>query len=54
MARREELEKEIEIAENRIKNAPVNTPKEIMDAWIKEYDSISFELNNLYEDDDTN
>lgn len=50
--RREELEKEITIADERIKNAPKDTPKEIMEAWIKEYDSLSFELNNLYDDDE--
>jgi len=50
--RREELEKEMEIADNRIKTAPKDTPTEVLDAWIKEYDSISFELNNLYDDED--
>lgn len=52
MSRRTELEKEIAIAQSRIDNAPENTPKEIMEAWTKELDSLSFELNNLYDDDE--
>ena len=52
MSRRVELEQELEMVQKRIDNAPENTPKEIMDAWVKELDSISFELNNLYDDDE--
>ncbi|WP_203583423.1 hypothetical protein [Paludibacter sp. 221] len=50
--RREELEKEIKEVEEVMRNAPKDTPKEIIDAWRKEYDSLSFELNNLYDDDE--
>lgn len=50
MSRRIELEKELEIAKKRLDNASKDTPKEILDMWRKEYDSISFELNNLYDD----
>ncbi|MCC8089764.1 MAG: hypothetical protein LIO79_11000 [Rikenellaceae bacterium] len=53
MGRREELEKELEIAQDRLDNAPKDTPKEVLDAWRKEYDSVSFELNNLYDDYET-
>ena len=52
MSRRTELEEELEMAQNRIENAPDNTPDEIMKLWRKELDSISFELNNLYDDDE--
>ncbi|WP_185155754.1 hypothetical protein [Dysgonomonas sp. 521] len=52
MSRRSELEKELEIAKTRIDNAPKDTPKEIMDLWIKELDSLSVELNGLYDDDE--
>ncbi len=50
--RREELEKEIEIVQERIANPPAATPKEVVESWAKELDSLSFELNNLYDDDD--
>ncbi|MDR2040322.1 MAG: hypothetical protein LBQ60_20595 [Bacteroidales bacterium] len=50
--RREFLEKEIEMINNKIENAPEDTPKEILDAWREEYDELSFELNNLYDDEE--
>ncbi len=52
MNRREELEKEILIAKKRIDDAPKNTPQELMNSYYKELDSLSFELNNLYDDDE--
>jgi len=52
MGRREELEKEVDIARDRITNAPSDTPKIVMDDWVKELDSLLFELNNLYDDDE--
>jgi len=50
MSRREELEREYDIVDKRIKDAPAETPRDVMEAWAKELDSISFELNNLYDD----
>lgn len=50
--RREELEKEISSVTKVIENAPKETPKEVLDAWRKELDSLSFELNNLYDDEE--
>lgn len=52
MSRRSELEKEIVIAKKRIDDAPKDTPQEVMNIWIKELDSLSTELNNLYDDDE--
>jgi len=52
MDRREELEKEYGIVDDRIQNAPADTPKSVLNAWRKELDSIDFELNNLYDDDE--
>lgn len=52
MGRREELELELRIAQAQIDNAPENTPEELVEAMRKEYDSIEFELNNLYDDDE--
>lgn len=51
MSRRKELEKEMELAQRRIDEAPTDTPKTVMELWEKELDSIAFELNNLYDDD---
>lgn len=52
MSRREELEKEIEIARKRLNTAPLNTPNEVLEAYRNELESISLELNNLYDDDE--
>lgn len=51
MSRRSELEKELEMAQKRIEDAPRDTPETVMELWQKELDSIAFELNNLYDDD---
>lgn len=53
MSRREELEKEVAQMKERIDSAPENTPREIVELWHKELDSASFELNNLYDDYET-
>lgn len=52
MSRREELEREIEITQKRIDEATGDTPSNIVELWKKELDSLSFELNNLYDDDE--
>lgn len=52
MSRRSELEKEIGLAKKRIDDAPKDTPHKVMELWIKELDSLSIELNNLYDDDE--
>ncbi len=53
MGRREELERQLEIAQRRVDEAQANIPAEIMEAYRKELDSISFELDNLYDDPET-
>ncbi|WP_197027629.1 hypothetical protein [Prevotella sp. 10(H)] len=52
MSRRTELEKEIEIAKKRMDDAPKDTPEDVKEQWIKELDSLSVELNNLYDDNE--
>lgn len=52
MSRREELEREVEIARKRLDTASLNTPNEVLEAYRNELDSISMELNNLYDDDE--
>lgn len=52
MSRRSELEEEIVLAKKRIDDAPKDTPQDVMNAWVKELDSLSIELNNLYDDDE--
>lgn len=52
MSRREELEKELEIVQKRIDEAAKDTPKEVLESWNKEFDSISFQLDNLYDEED--
>jgi hypothetical protein len=47
-----ELENELKMVQQRIDNASDNVPKEVKEAWVKELDSIAFELNNLYDDDE--
>jgi len=53
MGRREELERQIQIAQDRIDNAGENIPTDVLSSWNKELDSLSFELNNLYDDYET-
>lgn len=52
MGRREELERELEVARKRVEALPETTPEDVVRAWHRELDSISFQLNNLYDDND--
>ncbi|MDR2009729.1 MAG: hypothetical protein LBQ22_04530 [Bacteroidales bacterium] len=52
MSRRTELENELETARKRIEEAPKDTPKEVTHLMWKEFNSLSVELNNLYDDDE--
>ena len=53
MGRREELEYEIAEMRKRIDRAPENTPDEVLELWHQQLDSAWFELNNLYDDYET-
>ena len=52
MSRREELENEIAVIQKRLNSASADVPPYIIEAWEKEFDSLSFELNNLYDDEE--
>lgn len=53
MGRRDELEKELALTHKLIKDAPKDIPRDLLDGYHKQLDSISFELNNLYDDPET-
>ncbi len=53
MGRREELEKELSLTRKIIAEAPKDMPHDLLDSYHKQLDSISFELNNLYDDPET-
>ncbi|MCD8166441.1 MAG: hypothetical protein LUE93_10170 [Bacteroides sp.] len=52
MSRREELEREVAEAKDRLDNAPADTPKEILDIWRQEYDELSVDLTELFDEYD--
>lgn len=54
MSTRQRLEKEVSMAEERIKNAPEDTPPNIKKLWEEELVQLSFELNNYVDEDDNN
>lgn len=51
MSTRKQLEEDLKKAKERIDKAPKEVPEQLMEAWKREYDEISFELNNLYDDE---
>ena len=51
MGRRAELEHEVAMAEKRLKEAPKDTPKDLLKIWEDEFVGLSLELNNY--DDET-
>lgn len=53
MSRRDELEKELYLTQKLINEAPKDIPRNLLEAYHKQLDSISFELNNLYDDPET-
>lgn len=52
MSRRRVLEEEIENLQKQIDEMPEDSPYEDVDSLRKELDELSFELNNLYDDDE--
>ena len=54
MCRRRQLEHEVSLAQERIKKAPKDTPKEILKTWEQELVDLELELNNLVDDEEDN
>ena len=52
MSRRRQLEHEVSLAQERIKKAPKDTPKEILKTW--EQELVDLEFNNLVDDEEDN
>lgn len=47
---RQELEEEVKNARKRLDDAPDDTPQDVRDRWLKDYDYLVFQLDNLYDD----
>lgn len=45
---------EVSLAQERIKKAPKDTPKEILKTWEQELVDLELELNNLVDDEEDN
>ncbi|MFV0325806.1 MAG: hypothetical protein ACK5LF_15740 [Bacteroides xylanisolvens] len=54
MSRRRQLEHEVSIAQERIKKAAKDTPKNILKLWEQELVDLELELNNMVDDEEDN
>lgn len=54
MGRRRQLEHEVSLAQERIKKAAKDTPKNILKLWEQELVDLELELNNLVDDEEDN
>ena len=54
MSRRRQLEHEVSVAQERIKKAAKDTPKNILKLWEQELVDLELELNNMVEDEEDN
>ena len=54
MGRRRQLEHEVSLAQERIKKAAKDTPKNILKLWEQELVDLERELNNLVDDEEDN
>jgi predicted component of viral defense system (DUF524 family) len=54
MGRRRQLEHEVSLAQERIKKAAKDTPKNILKLWEQELVDLELELNNLVVDEEDN
>lgn len=54
MSRRSQLEHQVSVAQERIKKAPKDTPKEILKAWEQNLVDLELELNNMVDGDQDN
>ena len=50
MSRRRQLEHEVSVAQERIKKAAKDTPKDILKLWEQELVDLELELNNMVDD----
>ena len=54
MSRRRQLEHEVSVAQERIKKAAKDTPKNILKLWEQELVDLELELNNMVNDEEDN
>ena len=54
MSRRRQLEHEVSVAQQRIKKAAKDTPKNILKLWEQELVDLELELNNMVDDEEDN
>ena len=54
MSRRRQLEHEVSVAQERIKKAAKDTPKNILRLWEQELVDLELELNNMVDDEEDN
>ena len=54
MSRRRQLEHELSVAQERIKKAAKDTPKNILKLWEQELVDLELELNNMVDDEEDN
>ena len=54
MSRRIQLENEVSVAQERIKKAAKDTPKNILKLWEQELVDLELELNNMVDDEEDN
>ena len=54
MSRRSQLEHEVSVAQERIKKAAKDTPKDIIKLWKQDLVDLELELNNLVDDEEDN
>ena len=52
MSRRRQLEHEVSVAQERIKKAAKDTPKDILKLWEQELVDLELELNNMVDDEE--
>ena len=54
MSRRRQLEHDVSVAQERIKKAAKDTPKNILKFWEQELVDLELELNNMVDDEEDN
>lgn len=54
MSRRSQLEHEVSLAQERIKKAAKDTPRDILKLWEQDLVNLEFELNNMVDGEEDN